>query len=518
MAKNIVVFSDGTGNSAIKNRGTNVFKMFEAVDTQLDQVVIYDDGVGTEDLKFLRIIGGCLGVGLSRNVRQLYASIVRVYEPDDKIFLFGFSRGAFTVRFLAGLIDAIGIIDNSKCDIAVKKGSDSAQPIISSDAELKARVYQGFREYRDANRALLEKVYGPIINLFYLILGLLRLSTKYYRTQGQKEFSNAFCHTDASSQNPIMMIGVWDTVCAVGLPFTTVADFVNKNIYHFTFSDRSLSKNIKYGFHALSIDDQRRTFSPYLWDETEKHNKQTIEQVWFSGVHANVGGGYNKQGMSLVALDWMIGKAQLNDKEDNGIHFIEDDILHFKTHKNVNDKLYDSRSGFSFFYRYTPRDIHKLCQIHDVKPKIHNSVIQRIQQRTEGYAPGNIPKNFTVVNSSEKPAIQATEYDGDIPVKKTSLLDDVRYWIWVRRIMSWSIIGTVVYAFVRSLGSYTGNILSSDLLIHVALNQPLLVYLGILLFYVIASIGKQKMRRKFSEFWHKLLQNDGNRLRKWAMP
>jgi uncharacterized protein (DUF2235 family) len=105
MAKRIVVCSDGTGNTAIKGRGTNVFKMFEAIDLnghRLDpaltpQVAIYDDGVGTEDFKPLKLIGGAFGWGLSRNVKQLYKELARVYDPGDEIYMFGFSRGAFTV-------------------------------------------------------------------------------------------------------------------------------------------------------------------------------------------------------------------------------------------------------------------------------------------------------------------------------------------------------------------------------------------------------------------------------------
>ena len=112
MAKNIVICSDGTGNTAIKGRGTNVFKLFEAVDLNghrtnlsLDaQLAFYDDGVGTTGVTLLKLLGGVAGVGLARNVRQLYRELSRVYDPGDRIFLFGFSRGAFTVRTLAGMI------------------------------------------------------------------------------------------------------------------------------------------------------------------------------------------------------------------------------------------------------------------------------------------------------------------------------------------------------------------------------------------------------------------------------
>ncbi|MDH5670119.1 MAG: DUF2235 domain-containing protein, partial [Nitrospira sp.] len=117
--KNIVLCSDGTGNTAIKARGTNVFKLYEAVDIQghkfdpsvTPQVAFYDDGVGTSRLAPMKLIGGAFGYGFSKNVRDLYTELAHVYEPGDHIYLFGFSRGAYTVRALSGLIQYCGIVD-----------------------------------------------------------------------------------------------------------------------------------------------------------------------------------------------------------------------------------------------------------------------------------------------------------------------------------------------------------------------------------------------------------------------
>ena len=121
MPKNIVICSDGAGNTAIKGRGTNVFKLYEAVDLEghktnqalTRQIAFYDDGVGTGRLRLWRLLSGALGWGLSRNVRQLYADLARTYDPGDRIFLFGFSRGAFTVRTVAGFIATCGIVDRA---------------------------------------------------------------------------------------------------------------------------------------------------------------------------------------------------------------------------------------------------------------------------------------------------------------------------------------------------------------------------------------------------------------------
>src|SRR6267142_2270961 len=122
MPKRIIVCSDGTGNTAIKGRGTNVFKLFEAVDLDshrfnpdvTPQIAIYDDGVGTEEFKPLKIFGGATGWGLSRNVKHLYKELARVYDPGDEIYMFGFSRGAFTIRTLVGFIATCGLVDPEK--------------------------------------------------------------------------------------------------------------------------------------------------------------------------------------------------------------------------------------------------------------------------------------------------------------------------------------------------------------------------------------------------------------------
>lgn len=157
MPKNIILCSDGTGNISIKGRGTNVFKMFEAIDLhnpRTRQIAYYDDGVGTSKFKPLMILGGAFGLGLSRNVRQLYTELVRSYEPGDKIYLFGFSRGAFTVRNLAGFINAAGIFDRNKA---------------KDDVALRRSVRTAYRLYRQKQHALLSDI------LYYTVGQLARL-------------------------------------------------------------------------------------------------------------------------------------------------------------------------------------------------------------------------------------------------------------------------------------------------------------------------------------------------------
>ena len=357
MAKNIVICSDGTWNSAYKRRGTNVFKLFEAVDTSDDeQIAFYDDGVGTEKLRILRLLGGAFGLGLARNVRQLYTHLVRVYDPGDRIYLFGFSRGAFTVRTLAGMIYRCGIVKRTRQD-------GGGNPVRLTEAEIREEVRKTYKTYRSTYRKILTK------------------------------------HVPERSLQcvPIKMIGAWDTVDAVGLPFKDQAEALNL-LFRFKFPNYRLPRNVQSAFHALAIDEERATFEPLLWEEEQDHaeckgqpcREQVLEQVWFSGVHANVGGGYPKQGMSLVSLAWMMREAR-----SLGLRFSETAASGIKAAQNVQDRLFDSRSGVAALYRYKPRKIGEVGG-EGATVRIHESVVERIRSGTDGYAPAVLRANSHV--------------------------------------------------------------------------------------------------------------------------
>jgi len=376
MSKNIIICSDGTGNSAIKGRGTNVFKLFEAVDlhshrTNPDpnlppQIAFYDDGVGTENFKPLKILGGAVGWGLSRNVRQLYRELARVYDPGDQIFLFGFSRGAFTVRTLAGMIVHCGVLQGLQ---------------LKTTHDLHKAVSRTYRAYRAG--------YDSYLTAF--ISQILR------RPDRQTAIRALNAELPFHINVPIQFIGAWDTVDAVGMPFA-IGGFVNRVIYQFKFPTQDLSPLVKCGCQALAIDEERTAFSPVLWQEPAKHGQQ-IEQVWFAGVHSNVGGGYPKQGMSLVALDWMLRHAM-----DCGLRVQPLDLELFRGHASVDDKLYDPRAGTGIFYQWAPRDLGSLCAKSGVSPKIHLTAVERIAHGTDDYAPGGIPPGATIVTTKTSDA------------------------------------------------------------------------------------------------------------------
>lgn len=408
-SKNIVLCSDGTGNTVLKGRGTNVWKIYEAVDTNghndnvslREQQAFYDDGVGTEENKLLKLAGGAFGIGLSRNVRELYTALCRTYKPGDHIFLFGFSRGAYTVRTLAGLIVSCGVLKN---------GASLADP------ELKDLVQQAYRCFRtkfrtwQGNQLRQEKA----VEAAERVTGAFRQDYAVHHEQHCPD-----------GKVPITFMGVWDTVDAVGLPFDGLTTFWNNFIYPFKFPDFTLSPLVAKACHAIAIDDERLTFHPVMWDEAQETTKR-IEQVWFAGVHSNVGGGYPKQGMSLVALDWMMTKA-----EEQGLRFIASERERYHQLQNVHDKLYNSRSGLGVYYRYKPRNIGDICEANKVAPKIHASVLQRITHATQGYAPGNLPPQFATVSTTGQAAS---------PMKIPPLIESAKGWITLRRYTHYALV------------------------------------------------------------------------------
>ncbi len=356
--KNIVLCSDGTGNRGGKGNGTNVFRLYNTIDLRSHerglpaQMAFYDDGVGTEDFKPLRLLGGALGWGLSRNIRELYAFLVKNYVPGDRIYLFGFSRGAFTVRSLAGMIGLCGVLNHT-----------------GDDTQLKKDVERAFRAYRRAHR------------------------------KNKREIATTFAKENNTHEVHIECIGVWDTVDAVGVPIDELRWLVDL-VMPIRFHEHDLAPYVRHGYHALAIDDERTTFHPVMWDESENENreKDSIEQVWFAGAHSNVGGGYPKQGMAYISLYWMMRRA-----ERHGLCFEDGAFEKVLNAMNVHDKLYDSRTGLGAYYRYGPRDIGRIAREHaklgERPVKIHASVFHRIAGGVLGYAPGNLPTNFEVVTA-----------------------------------------------------------------------------------------------------------------------
>ncbi|GFO57935.1 hypothetical protein GMST_02600 [Geomonas silvestris] len=385
MTKNIVLCSDGTGNQDIKNRGTNVFKLYEAVDIQghkapvaagqtplTPQVAFYDDGVGTANA-FARVIGGAFGWGFSHNVKKLYRELANVYEPGDRIYLFGFSRGAYTVRALAGFIQHCGVLNI---------GYYAVQP----RGVLNQKIHDCWEEFTGVAFK-----YSSAKERRSRIPSPAEASQARSRSVQRRIANHAVAPTEPVD---IAFIGVWDTVGAIGTPFDGLRELIAR-FHPIWFADNTLGPEVARARHALALDEERRTFHPELWNEKDGEEPR-VKQVWFAGVHSNVGGGYPKQGMSLVTLDWMMHEAR-----QAGLRFINQDLEFTRLHQDVHDKLYDSRAGLGVYYRWSPRDLMELCREHRIRrPKLHLSLFERIANGTfaangtDSYSPGNLPFDF----------------------------------------------------------------------------------------------------------------------------
>lgn len=298
--KRLVICCDGTWNRADQASNgqpcpTNVIKLAYRVakhDGAIPQIVFYDQGVGTGNVVD-KFSGGAFGDGLEDNVYDAYRFLIANYEPGDEIFLFGFSRGAFTARSIGGLIRKCGILARG-----------------------------AVAEYRSAVDLYRNKSVAPA-------------------DATAVQFRTAYS-CGAESGIPIKCIGVWDTVGALGIPLRGLRWLTRRDQ---TFYDTELSGSVEYGFHALAIDEHRAPFEPTLWMEKKKPG-QTIEQSWFPGVHSDVGGGYPENALSDITLGWMIDKARLA-----GLAFDQEVLAEHVLAPDPKGTLHDSRTGF---YRLAP--------------------------------------------------------------------------------------------------------------------------------------------------------------------
>ena len=337
--KSIFLFADGTGNSSAKLFKTNVWRMYEAIDFGLDspgkyvQIGYYDNGVGTSNFKPLALLGGIFGIGLQDNVLRLYAFLCRNYQPGDRIYVFGFSRGAFTIRLLVGLVASQGIL---------KPGDDAALSLQVRDA------YRAFRRAFVPHRWL-----GRVLVAIGRAVrdGLVKAKRAISRQHPDPETGRI----DAE----IEFVGVWDTVAAYGGPSVEFTRGIDDWIYPLSMPEYGLPANVKKARHALSLDDERDAFWPLLWDEVietklvenGKVSAGRLKQVWFSGVHSDVGGGYPDESLSYIPFLWMM------DELDDDVDFIDSFVQRARDLANPYGPIHDSRSGLAAYYRYQPRKI-----------------------------------------------------------------------------------------------------------------------------------------------------------------
>lgn len=293
MARKIVVCLDGTWNrdeqdAKFAGPPTNVVKLADAIDrSDPAQRVFHLDGVGTKWGQKVR--GGALGYGLFEQIKQGYGRIVDAYEPGDQLFLFGFSRGAYCARSLAGFIARCGVLRRDKLDEvrAMRLPADELLTTEDNDRPLSppTAIDKAFVMYKLA--------YNPA------------------RAADIADFKARCAH-----DTDIALVGVWDTVGSLGLPARGFLEQVEERVLHlkdklFGFLDTRLSDRVKAAYHALAIDEFREPFLPTLWDGARVNQPGSdVEQVWFAGAHSNVGGGYRNTGLSDIALAWMMERAK----------------------------------------------------------------------------------------------------------------------------------------------------------------------------------------------------------------
>jgi len=318
-SKRIVICADGTWNDPEDKNPTNVLRVARAIkpvaDDGVKQVVFYDWGVGSY---YAKIRGGMVGLGIMKNIQDGYRFIVQNFNEGDRIFLFGFSRGAYTVRCLNGLLNNCGILRRPRANL----------------------IPTAFRMYKKRSAPPSSKEAGD-----------WREENAYGRSRSMVDF-----------------IGVWDTVGSLGVPTRVLAFMDEKDLFY----DHELGSNVKVARHAVSIDERREDFEPTLWTRKEAID---IRQVWFAGVHADVGGGYapTPEGrlLSDIPLAWMARQARDAGLESES-HLLSGAEL------DSNAPLHRSHRGF---WKVLGKRVRQI----PAESVMHVSVRERYQ--TTGYSP-----------------------------------------------------------------------------------------------------------------------------------
>lgn len=303
MPKKLIICADGTGNTQEKLEDgkpcpTHVARIARALRTEdaagVPQIIFYESGVGTQT--GLKLRGGALGRGVWANILHCYRFLVHNYsagepgrpETADTIYIFGFSRGAFIARSLAGLIRNSGLL---------KRGEENCER-------------EALELYRDPSPATAAD------------------------SPRAAEFRAKHSHDP-----DIEFMGLWDTVGSLGLSFLS-GSFIFLKDLNFDFHDVALSDKVKQAYHALAIHERRTKFLPTLWTMPAKPRAgQVLEQVWFAGVHSDCGGGYSDHALGDASLEWMIAKA-----ERNGLRFGRESISEVRAEPLGG--MHDSFQGF----------------------------------------------------------------------------------------------------------------------------------------------------------------------------
>src|SRR5215472_1621672 len=284
--KRIVVLIDGTWNKEGTGEDTNVAKLDSGKKTitqafikanttdGIAQHIHYHDGVGSDGDLTQRLLGGAIGLGLMKIIQDVYEAVVSDFVAGDEIYIFGFSRGAYAARALAGLIGASGI-------------------------------------QRQENRDEFEVAWDH-----YRVAPAVRQQPQTASAGDRKAlntYNTLVVRQTFHDTRAIKCVAVWDTVGSYGIPagigLAPLARYFT--LATLGFHDTSSGEHIEVGLHAFAVDEHRRPFVPTFWTiEKGRQPKGHVEQTWFAGAHCNVGGGYAQSGLSDEALIWMIARVR----------------------------------------------------------------------------------------------------------------------------------------------------------------------------------------------------------------
>ncbi|MGT2439078.1 DUF2235 domain-containing protein [Bradyrhizobium betae] len=372
--RKLVLFADGTGN-AFTTQESSVWRLYEALDhTQPDQIAYYIKGVGTAGWAPLAALDGATGIGVPSNVRKLYRFLCWNWRPGDEIYIFGFSRGAFTARTLASMIASQGLVP----------AEINGEPV--SHAEMERNAMAAWREYRRGTVPLKKSL--PTIWIARLIRDvLLYLCHLICR---HRSYADVRAAMQGREKIDIEFLGLFDTVEAYGVPIEELRVAIDWAIWPISFRNHRPSKTVKHIRHALALDDERTTFHPLRIDQSHLAADQTVREVWFAGVHSDIGGGYPESTLSFVPLVWM------TEQLEGRLRFQDGEIEHFKEYQSATGPRHDSRSGAAVFYRYGPRPVLG-GEVNGGLPVVHFAVIERMLFGCDDYAPIMLPADALVL-------------------------------------------------------------------------------------------------------------------------
>ena len=405
--KNVVVCCDGTGNEVSENI-SNVLKLYRVLrktgKTAPRQVVLYDPGVGTLArpdpwTKFrqdaVTVFGLMTGYGLDDNIIAAYTFLINNYEDGDDVYLFGFSRGAYAVRMLAGLIHKVGLLAPHQQNLA-------------------GAALTAYKQSTEINHAVVVQLSGE---------------EPEPGPQSRDDRAAQFARIVSTRWPTVKFVGVWDTVASVIVPRPD--KFYTFSLQELPYTRRNPS--VRVFRQAIAIDERRRMFRLHGWDDAQTfmHNRfsktnnsdpQDIQQVWFAGVHADIGGGYPEaeSGLSKYPLLWMIGEAAAHglavnmqavnqlasgiQRQDSPFSYVAPDFMR-DSHQSMtavwralewlpkHNRLKEWKALRSRFGYYIPNG-----EPRAVPPGafVHESVLRRMEA-VRHYRPINVPPSYRVV-------------------------------------------------------------------------------------------------------------------------